>query len=91
MVYITIFNTIVIFNVVAYLCYKNFPFYLYVSKTTWCEKPYSITLMMITSGKRSGSYSSKGIFTVCFRDYKKLNEWDSKMFHSGEYRQYKKQ
>ena len=89
MKYLVIFNFLVSVGIVSYLTYKYFPFYLEVNKTFWCKKPYSITMWMRTSGNRLTNYSSaKGLFTLSFRDGEKLNEWDSKMFRSGEYKRY---
>jgi hypothetical protein len=34
-------------------------------------------------------YSAKGLFTLPIRNYKKTEEWDRKMFKSGEYKKYR--
>jgi hypothetical protein len=90
MEYLIIFNFLISISTVGYFIYEKFPFHLSVNKTFWCKKVYSITLMMRTSGNRR-SYSAKGIFTLPIRNYKKLIEWDDKMYESGEYKrcQYK--
>ncbi len=87
MKYLIIFNFLVSISVVGYFIYKKFPFYLSVNKTFWCKKVYSITLMMYTSRSEYSS-RSKGLFTLLIRNYKKIEEWDSKMFKSGEHKRY---
>lgn len=89
MIYLTIFNTTVILFFISYLTYKYFPFWIDVNKTFWCKKTYSITLMMYTRRSEYGS-SSKGLITIPIRNYKKTEEWDDKMFRSGEYKKYQK-
>ena len=84
-----IFNTIVSLGIVAYMLYLYFPFYIDINRTFWCKRAYSVTLLMRTYPRRrskSGGSSSKGIITIPFRNEEKIKEWDSKMFHSGEYK-----
>ena len=88
MEYLVIFNSLVSVSVVCYLTYKKFPFYISVNKTFWCKKTSSITLWMYTRRGKYGS-SSKGLLTIPVRNRKKLNEWDSEMFSSGEYKKYR--
>lgn len=89
MKYLVIFNFLVSISIICYLIYKYFPFYIEVNKTFWCKKAYSITLWMRTSGNKFTNYgSAKGLFTIPFRDRKKLDKWDYKMFKSGKYKNY---
>jgi len=85
--YLIIFNFLVSISSISFIIYKYFPFYIEVNKTTWCKKPYSITLWMYTQ-KDKYSSSAKGLLTLPFRNEKKLNKWDDEMFNSGKYKTY---
>ena len=74
---------------VGYLCYKYFPFYIEVSKTCWCKKIYSFTLMRYIHKTQFG-YSAKGLFTIPIKNYNKITKWDNDMFNSGKYKEYRK-
>lgn len=87
MVALIIFNFVTNLIIVGYFVYKKNPFHFSVSRTFWCKKPYAINLMMYTYRSKSVQ-SSKGIFTFFIRDPKKLEKWDTMMFHSGEYKKY---
>lgn len=87
MKYLVIFNFFVNMIIVCYFIYKKFPFYVEVNKTFWCKKTYSFTLMMYMHRDKYGS-SAKVLFTLPIRNYKKIEEWDSKMFKNGEYKRY---
>ena len=86
--YLTIFNFIVNIIIMGYLVYKVFPFHISVNKTFWCKRVTALTIMMYTKRSEYGS-SSKGLFTIPIRNYKKAEEWDGRMYKSGEYKKYR--
>lgn len=86
--YLIIFNFLVNIIIIGYICYKKNPFYISVNKTFWCRKVVSLTLMRYTHREKSWS-SSKGVFTLPIRNYKKMEEWDTQMLRSGEYKRYR--
>jgi len=84
-----IFNFIVNVIIVSKFIYKKNPFYFEIQRTFWCKKPYAITLWMYTS--RTGfSSNSKRLYTLYLINPNKADEWDTKMFRSGKYKNYNK-
>jgi len=73
-------NIIIIVCLMAYITKKNF--YVSANKTFWMKKVCSFSLM-----KRNSKNSAYGIFHIHipFRDYKKMNDWDSEQFRNGNY------
>jgi len=85
-----IINFLFNLTIVGYLIYKFFPFYISVNRTFWCKKIYSFTLMKYTYKDKYSYSSSIGLFRLPIRNYRKMMEWDDKMFNTGEYKRYSK-
>jgi hypothetical protein len=71
--------------IIGYFVYKYWPFYIEVNKTFWCGKAYSFTIMKYVYRGKSYTYS-KDLLTINFKNFKKLEVWDNKMFQTGEYK-----
>lgn len=89
MKFIILLHLIFDITFISYIIYKHWPFYIIVNKTFWCEKAYSFTIMKYVYRGKSYTYS-KGLLTINFKNFKKLEVWDNKMFDTGEYKKYKK-
>lgn len=82
---ITIFNLIISLGVLSFFIYKYNPFWISVYRTFWMKKPISITLMYRLTKNEYGS-SSKGLFTIQFRNYDKWTKWDDEQYRTGKYK-----
>jgi len=82
---ISIVNTILILGILLFLIKKHCVLYIYVNRTFWMKKIYSVTLMRITH-KNEYVTAASGIFTIKIRNYKKASEWDSEQFKNGNYK-----
>ena len=82
---LVIINTTVITIMLLFFAYKYNPFYISASRTFWCKKVKGYTLMVYQN--ESKTYA-KGHFYLPIRNAKKSDDWDNKMFHSGEYKKY---
>lgn len=85
--YLSVFNFVVNILIVSYFIYTNNKFYITANRTFWCKKIYSYTLWKYTHKSEYGS-SSIGVFTFPIRNRDKMEDWDSAMFRSGEYKKY---
>lgn len=86
---LTIINSFVSFAILTIILirYIKSKFYIELSKVSWTKRAYAITLWKIYF-KNEYCNSSKCIFSLRFRNYKKLKEWDNARFKDGTYQQY---
>jgi len=87
---ITWINLIANIIVLSYIAYRENRIYLSVERTFWCDRLIGINVMWNSYPVRKRGRNARGLFYIPIRNAEKTEEWDNKMFVSGEYKKYEK-